>query len=184
MDLAQLAVSRRTVHNYKADKVADAVVERALALSLWAPNHKLTFPWVFFWIGPQARAKLADLAVDLKSIKKPMSEVEKKAARENVLNPSHLILLGQRRGADEMRIHEDYATVACSVQIACLYLWEQGVASKWTTGGFSTHARAYEILGISASEILLQGGLMIGVPAVVPAATERPALAKFLRRVD
>jgi nitroreductase len=184
MDLAENTRSRRTVHNYKTDKIADSLVVKALELSLWAPNHKLTYPWVYIWVGAQARARLADLSAELKAAKKGLSEVEKKAVRATVLNPSHLIALGLKRGADAHRLHEDFATLACSVQIASQYLWEQGVCTKWTTGGFLTHARSYEILGVSPEEVQLEGGLMIGLPSVTPVATSRPPLDRFLRRVE
>jgi nitroreductase len=184
MDLAEIAVSRRTVHNYKTSKVADALVEKALALSLWAPNHKLTFPWAYYWLGENVRQQLADLSVELKMAKKPLSETERKAARDNVTNPSHLIALGHRRDANPQRMHENFATLACSVQIAALYLWENGVGSKWSTGEWCTNARTYEILGVSPQEIQLEGALMVGVPLMVPASPPRPALDKFLRHID
>lgn len=184
MDLAQLIVSRRTVHNYKADKIADELVIRALELSLWAPNHKLTYPWVYTWAGTRARTQLADLSAELKAAKKPLSEIERRAVRANLTNPSHLIMLGLRRSADTGRQHENYATLACSVQIAMQFLWDHGVGTKWSSGGWSTHARTYEILGLSPDEVSLEGALLIGVPLIVPAATKRPPLEKFLRKVD
>jgi nitroreductase len=183
MDLAQITASRRTVHNYKTDKVDDSLVLRALELSLWAPNHKLTFPWSYVWVGPAARSRLADLSAELKAAKKPLSDVEKTAVRATVTNPSHLIALGIRR-SDEHRQHEDFATLAASVQIACLYLWEKGVGTKWTTGGWTRHSNTYKILGVNPEDISLEGGLMIGVPVIVPAATSRPSLDKFLHRTE
>jgi nitroreductase len=184
MDLAQNTVSRRTVHNYKTDKIADELVIKALELSLWAPNHKLSFPWVYIWLGPHARGELAALSAELKAAKKPLSETEKKMAMANVTNPSHLIALGLRRSEDSHRQHEDFATLACSVQIASQYLWEQGVGTKWTTGGWLQHPKSYGILGLSPDEVVLEGGLMIGVPSIIPAATKRPPLEKFLRRTE
>lgn len=183
MDLAQIIKSRRTVHSYKNEKVSDEIVRKALELSLWAPNHKLTFPCRYYWVGEQARARLADLSADMKAAKKALSETEKNAAREIITNPSHLIVLGLRRDPDANRMHEDYATLACGVQITSLYLWEQGISSKWTTGGFSTNSRTYEILGLSAEEVQLEGALFIGVPAQVPVPQPRPPLEKFLARI-
>jgi nitroreductase len=180
MNLVELVRTRRTVHSYKPQKISDSIVERALELSLWAPNHKLTFPWAYFWVEGDSRQRLADLAVELKATKEPMTETKVLATRANVLNPSHMILLGQRRSNDPRRMHEDFATVACGAQLAMLYLWEQGIASKWSTGGYSGHARTFDILGIRQDEFELHGCLFIGVAAQIPPATERPPLAKFL----
>lgn len=183
MNFAELTQSRRTVHNYKTTKVEDSWVEEALELALWAPNHKLTFPWAFFWVGPRVRAELAELTIRLKESKEPLSEIKKKATRENVLNPSHLILVGLRR-SDPGRLHEDYATLACSVQIMMSYFWEKGIGTKWSTGANYAHPETYKLLGVSPEEISLEGGLLIGAPQIIPAAPKRPPLERFLRRTE
>jgi nitroreductase len=184
MDLKQLITNRRTVHNYATTKVSDDLVRQALELSLWAPNHKQTWPWVYTWLGPKVRAELGEINVSLKSAKGPISEVKAKATRENVTTPSHLISLGIRRGADEFRQHEDFATLACSVQIACLFLQQHGIATKWSTGEWTFCAQAYKAMGLNPDEVKLEGCLMIGVPAVLPEPVMRPPLEKFLRTLD
>ena len=185
MDFRELVLTRRTVHNYKRDSVPDSLVEESLRLSLWAPNHRLTFPWVYTVVGPAVRGWLADLAVELKSGKslEKLSEAKAQAVRDSVLNPSHLISLGIKRGKDEDQLHEDYATLACSVQIMSMHLWQHGVATKWSTGGFGVHAKSYAILGLDREQVALQGMLMIGHAQIMPERAERPDLATFLRRV-
>lgn len=182
MDLRQLIQTRRTVHNYTPAKVDDQIVAEALALSLWAPNHKLSYPWVYRQLGPETRVKLAELAVELKGAKSPLSDIKAKAVRDNVTVPSHLIALGMKRSADVGRQHEDYATLSCSVQILSLFLWEKGIASKWSTGGWSMHPRAYPLIGVDPAEVSLEGCLMIGHAQIKPPAPERPPLAQFLRQ--
>lgn len=183
MDLRELVLTRRTVHNYHPDSVPENLIEDSLRLSLWAPNHRLTYPWVYTVIGRERREKLADLAVELKSSKEALSEPKKKAIRETILTPSHLISLGLKAGKDEHQAHEDYATLACSVQIISLHLWQHGIATKWSTAGFSNHPRTYEILDLDPKQVRLEGCLMIGRAQTVPAKPERPPLEKFLRRL-
>lgn len=182
MDFGELTRSRRTVHNYTTGPVDRALVEEALALSLWAPNHRLTYPWIYTIVGAEARAKIADLSVELKSLKGEMSDIKKQATRDKTTTPAYAISLGLRKG-DPKTLHEDYATLACSVQIASLYLWKHKIGTKWTTGGGWSHARTYEILGLNPGEVQLEGALLIGIPHVMPPVPERPALAKFLRTV-
>lgn len=181
MKLDELVRSRRTVHNYTRENVAWAVVERALQLSLWVPNHKLSYPWVYTRIGADARTALADLSVELKAKKGELSDVKRQAIRDNILAPAHILSLGLRRHADERRQHEDFATLACSVQIISLALWEQGVASKWSTGGNWTHAKAYEVLGLDPGNVQLEGALLIGHALHMPEAPARPDLKEILR---
>lgn len=181
MNLADLVRSRRTVHNYTKANVDWGVVEQALELSLWAPNHKLSFPWVYTRVGPEARGHISALSVELKSKKGELSETKKQAIRDSVLNPAHIISLGIRKDADEHRRHEDYATLSCSVQIASLLLWEKGIATKWTTGGAWSHEKSYAILGLSSSEVQLEGALLIGQADHMPQAPPRPQLHELLR---
>jgi hypothetical protein len=184
MDFRELVLTRRTVHNYHSDPVSDSLVEESLRLSLWAPNHKLTFPWVYTLVGRAARERLADLAVELKGAKsgEPLSPEKAKAVRDSVLNPSHLLSLALKKSGTPAQMHEDYATLACSVQIMSLHLWQNGVATKWSTGGFGVHDKTYGILGLDPAEVKLEGMLMIGRGSIVPAAAVRPDLSKFLRK--
>lgn len=184
MDFQELVLTRRTVQTYNSEPVDEAVVEEALRLSLWSPNHKLTYPWKFYWVGSQSRQKLADLMVEVKSKKGPLNEIQATAARKKVLEPAQLIVLGIRRSEDAHRQHEDYATLAGSVLIASLSLWHKGIGSKWSTGGFSQHEKTYGILGVDPKEVSLEGCLMIGRMNGIPPAPERPDLAEFLVRVD
>lgn len=180
MDLAELIRSRRTVHNYTTANVDWPLVEKALELSLWAPNHKLSFPWVYTRIGPKIREELADLSVELKEKKGELSDTKRKSIRENILAPAHIISLGIRRDEDERRCHEDYASLACSVQIISLFLWEKGIATKWSTGGNWSHKKTYKLLDLDSDKVQLEGALLIGKALHMPEAPARPELRKIL----
>lgn len=184
MDIDELVLTRRTVHNYKTEKLPDSLVEDALRLSLWAPNHRLTFPWVYTLVDGDARSRLADLAVELKSAKakEPMTAMKADLTRRNILNPSHVLSMGLRR-SDETQMHEDFATLSASVQIMSMWLWHKGVATKWSTGGWTTHDRTYGILDLDKSKVKLEGVLFMGRAENYPAAPERPELEDILRRI-
>lgn len=181
MDFSELVRTRRTVNNYLPDELPISDVEEALALSLWAPNHKLTFPWVYTWVGPRARKELSQLAVELKSAKGELSETKAKAVRDTMLNPAHLIALAIKR-SHPFQEHEDYATLSCSVQIATMHLWQKKIGTKWSTGGAWLHEKTYGILGLDPAKVKLEGGLLIGVPQQIPSASVRPPLGDFLKR--
>lgn len=183
MEFGDLVRARRTVHNYTSQSVPLEMVEKALTLSLWAPNHKLTYPWVYILVGPQARAAVAELSVELKSKKGPLSETKARAIRQGLIEPAHVVALGIKR-SDPKTEHEDYATLACSVQIASLFLWEQRLGSKWSTGGAWMNEKTYEILSVDPQEVRLEGALLIGAPQVLPAPPERPGLNQFLRHTE
>ena len=182
MQLDELITSRRTVHNFTTERVDDACIHRAVELSLWAPNHKQTYPWAYTLVTPEARASLADLAVRLKSARGgELSEIKARAIKSSITGPSHVLSLGVKLSGDQVREKEDYATLACSVQILSLYLWQQNVATKWSTGGWSMHADTYAILGLDPRAVRLEGALIIGRAQMVPTAPARPPLSAVLR---
>jgi hypothetical protein len=55
-----------------------------------------------------------------------------------------------------------------------LYLWRQGIGTKWTTGGITRHGRFYELLGVDPVRESLVGFFWYGVPKVVPTQKRRP----------
>lgn len=184
MNIEKLIKERRTVHEYKGQKVSDALVENALELALWAPNHKLTNPWKFVWMGPQARETIADLSVQIKKQKDPgMSDLLQSKMKQKFLEPSHLIAILQKKSENAFQSKEDYATISCGVQNATLFLWEQGVGSKWTTGAVTTHEKTYKALDINFEKDEIVGFLWIGYPAHIPEAPKRPSLQESLIKV-
>ena len=163
MDLKAAILSRRTVHEFSDETVPRALVEEALNLALWAPNHKLTFPWMFCWIGSQTQAKLVDLAAELNAQgPKALSGIALEALRKKLLGVPRMIAVGCKKVADEFQQREDYASVACGIQNAALFLHAEGYGTKWSTGGFTRHERTYQILGMDPSEIEIVGFLFIG----------------------
>lgn len=180
MNLPQLIRSRRTIHIFNNQPVSDAIVKEALELSLWSLNHRLTFPWVYKIASHDQRMQLAELQIEEKSKKGPLSEPMKNSMRANFMNASHYVALGVKRDADSAVERENYATLACGVQIASLVLWEKEVGSKWTTSGFSMNAKTYEIFNLSPDEVHLEGGLFIGKFDQAPPASQRPSIETVL----
>ena len=185
MNIEKIIKERRTIHEYKGQKVPDALVAKALELALWAPNHKLTNPWKFVWMGPVAREKIAELSVQLKKQKDPnISELVQTKLKQKFLEPSHLIAILQKKSSDPHRSREDYATVSCGVQNATLFLWEQGIGTKWTTGAVTSHEKTYKALNVNFENDEIVGFLWVGYPNQVPEAPRRPLLEESLVRVD
>lgn len=182
-DLEQLIKTRRTVHQFTPERVPDETVEKALELSMWAPNHRLTYPWRYTIVSDEKRKALIDLAVHLKREKDPsFSQIKEVGLRKRLGDPSHWVSLGLKKNSDPSVFQEDIATLGCSVQIASLYLWEKGIASKWSTGKFSTHPDAYKVLDVDPEEIFLMGVLFVGVADITPKPSPRPPLSEILKR--
>lgn len=166
---------RRTVHSYTKEKVPDELIKRALELSIYAPNHKLTYPYLFVPVGPVARKKIADIAVRLKG--------NKEIVRNKFENEGSLIFFAQKKVSDEFTMKEDFASIACAIQNFSLFLWENGFGSKWSTGAIINSSETYEVLGINSNEYEIVGMVWAGQFLSIPKAPERPSVDNFIKAV-
>ena len=181
--LAQLMRSRRTVHSYRKAEPDRSLIERALELALWSPNHRSTAPWRFVWVGSQTREKLAHLAVELKEKEGNLSEAKKKAVYQKILEPAALVVLGCLRDPDPLVERENYASVACGVQNASLYLWSQGLGTKWGTGALTRHPQVYKWMNLDPQKVEMVGFFWIGPFDSSPKPPPRPPLSQLLSEV-
>ncbi|HEX6943656.1 MAG TPA: nitroreductase family protein, partial [Gemmatimonadaceae bacterium] len=55
MDLSEAISSRRSVRQFSDRVITRAEIERMLDAAVQAPNHRLTQPWRFYVLGPDAR---------------------------------------------------------------------------------------------------------------------------------
>lgn len=183
MNTIEAIMSRRTAHFYEDRPVADEHVRAALEAATRAPNHKLTNPWRFTAIGSSARAQLVELALSLKSQKRELSESERARIRDKVGGAPVLIAFSQVLADDEFRRREDYASVACAIQNYCLAMWDAGVSTKWSTGGWTSAVQTYEIMGVDPEREDIVGVVMAGYPRDTNDPPRRP-LEEVYRVVD
>ena len=164
MNLYDLILSRRTIKDFKPDAVPADVIDRALTAGTWAQNHKLTEPWRFIVLGPQAHAALA--AIDAKLATKPA-----------------IVAVTCRRSDSAEQQREDYAAVCCAIQNIQLAAWADGVGMQWSTGRTAMSPQTSDLLGINTAEEEMAGLLYFGYPAAVPKAQPRKTLAEVTRHL-
>ena len=186
MNVADILQQRRTVHSYRPEPIPESALSAALLAAHHATNHKLTFPWRFTVVGPIARGRLADLAVEL-ARKKPddvLADGVVQATRAKITNPAVLVVASCVKSADPATAREDYAAVSCAIQNLMLSLSADGIGSKWSTGKVTTHTRTYELLGIDVGVEEIVGFVWAGVPDGTPSAPSRPPIESVVRRVE
>ncbi len=187
MDVSTALYSRRTIHEFQPEPVPSAVLHRLLDAGLWAPNHKLTQPWGFIQIGPETRARLAELAAaQAASSAKPGSDAASIAqleakTRAKLLAKPTIIAVTCRRSADPIREQEDRAAVAAAIQNIQLAAWAEGVGTKWSTGKVIRLPATATLLGFDPAEAEILGLLFFGQPAEVPEPKARKPIGEVLR---
>lgn len=186
MDLRDVIATRRTVHDYRDAPLPEGALERALTVALSAPNHRMTEPWRFVRVGPQARARLVEISADLKNKdgKTPLTQGALEKLRAKLAWPAELIVLCQVRHENPDIAREDYAAVACAAYATMLALWSEGIGSKWSTGAITRDERTYELLGVDHTQEEIVGFLWAGHAADnAPKPRRRRSLADVLRSV-
>lgn len=124
---AQVAVedairSRRTHKVFGADPVDEETIRDILDLARWAPNHKLTNPWRFRVLGPQARAAL-----------KQAADLDKPGSAAKLDRAPTLICATVVQDGDEAHRQEDMLAAAAACYIVLLAAEARGLASYWRT---------------------------------------------------
>ena len=179
-EFAEVLRGRRTIELFLNPPVPENLIREAIEAGTWAPNHRVTEPWQFYLLGPEAIEKCLDLCQDIVTAKKG----EKAGAfkRESWSQKPGWLVVTCKKSDDELLQQEDYGAVCAAVQNALLYLWKAGVGSKWTSGAITRDSRLFDILDIDETEEFVVGLIWYGYPKVTPSQT-RKGLDEVLRRV-
>jgi nitroreductase len=175
--LARLMRARRSINLFLAEPVPVAELEAAIEVARWAPNHRLTEPWKFYVVGPQMKEAMARCAADFEAETK--GERAGEARYKRLIDVPAYFVVTSRIGADALTDREDYAATCCAVQNLCLYLWQRGIGTKWTTGAITREPRFYELLGIDAARETVVGFFWYGRAKIVP-EQQRKAVAESI----
>lgn len=164
MNIQEAILTRRSIKDFTPDRVPDEALERALTAGTWAQNHKLTEPWRFIVLGPEAHRAIA--AIDPKLATKPA-----------------IVAVTYRLSGDAFQQREDYAATCCAIQNIQLAAWADGLGMQWSTGRTSQQPEVHALLGIEPGQEEMVGLLYFGYPARVPNPAPRKPLAEVTRRL-
>ena len=78
--------------------------------------------------------------------------------------PSWIIVTCQKSKKD-ITYQEDYAACCCAIQNLMLFLWQNDIGTKWSTGEVIRDDRCYEIAWIDKSIENIIGLIWYGYPA-------------------
>ena len=170
--LARLLRERRTVHDFTDDIPPRELIEQAIDVARWAPNHLRTEPWHFYLLDRDVGNAIAKLNSRFVRKKKGDKAAEVKLRRWTSM-PGWLVVTCARSDED-LREREDYAACCCAVHNMSLYLWEQGVGMKWTTGKVTRDKRFNELVGIDPDSEFVVGMFWYGYPATIPVQHRKP----------
>ncbi|MBU8685175.1 putative NAD(P)H nitroreductase YdjA [Bacillus licheniformis] len=172
--------NRRTIRKFKQDPVPKEVVLELLEDAVYAPNHKLTEPWRFIYIGTESgKKKHADnLKAAFKELKPNMQEEQINKFREHILSVPAFLFVIMKEDENERVRRDDFAAVSCLIQNLQLLAWEKGIGMVWKSGEVLSHETLHRLMGLKRDE-RVAALLQIGYPAEIPEAKHRTPAAQL-----
>ena len=175
MDLHEAIRTRRSIKQYTGRPVAREEIERLLDAAIHAPNHRLTQPWRFYVLGPEARRAYATVlgARKAKKVEDPVAAqaVIDKVANAGAALPAQLAVAVVLSDNPEFR-EDDYAATMMAVQNILLTARATGLATHLKTGAVMDDPRARAAVGVPDGERIV-AIIELGEPAESPEAKAR-----------
>jgi nitroreductase len=171
---------RRTIKRFTERPISRGEIETLLAAATLAPNHRLTQPWRFYVLGPEARYGYG-LALGDRKARKLEDPAAARAMREAVAAehralPAMLAVALVTNENAEIR-EEDYAAVMMAIENLALTAVEMGLGTALKSGAVMDDPAARRAAGVRDGERIV-AIVNLGEPAEVPPPKKRePASA-------
>jgi nitroreductase len=172
---------RRSIRQFTTREVTRAEVETMLAAAVAAPNHRLTQPWRFYVLGPEARHAYG-LALGNRKAKKiedpaAADAMRNKVAEEHQSLPLMIAVAVVEDANPEIR-DEDLAATMMATQNLSLAAVSLGLGTHIKTGAVMQDPAARAAAGVPDGQRIV-AVVNVGEPAVVPPAKERKSAASL-----
>jgi nitroreductase len=175
MRLSEAIQQRRTIKRFTNRAVSRDEIEVLISAATAGPNHRLTQPWRFYVLGPEARHGYG-LALGDRKARKLEDPAAAQAMRETVAAehralPAMLAVAMVTNENAEIR-EEDYAAVMMGVENLLLAAVEMGLGTALKTGAVMDDPAARRAAGVREGERVVVV-VNIGEPAEVPPPKRR-----------
>jgi nitroreductase len=173
--------SRRSIKRFTDRPVSRHEIETLLAAATLAPNHRLTQPWRFYVLGPEARYAYGLALGDRKARK--LEDPEAARAMRETVAAEHRALPGMIAVAvvtnenPEIR-EEDYAATMMGIGNLMLTAVELGLGTSIKTGAVMGDPAARGAAGVHEGERII-AIVNLGEPAEVPPPKKRDPASAF-----
>jgi nitroreductase len=170
VELEEAIRTRRTHKAFAPEPLDRATLDELFELARWAPNHKLTNPWRFRVLGPNALARLKAAADD------PIAAAKLDRA------PT-LVAVSATQTGDELVDEEDLHATSAAAYAVLLAAHGRGLAGYWRTPAILREPAGRAAVGVPDDERVL-GLLHLGHPRQEPRTPERAPLEDVVEYLD
>ena len=183
MKASEAIRKRRSIKKFTDREVTRAEIERLLDAAVLAPNHRMTQPWRFHVLGPEARRAYGHALGDRKARKledeNAAALVREKVAGEHAALPCMIVVAMVQDENPEIR-EEDYASVMMAVQNLSLEAEELGLGTHIKSGAIMEDPAARRAAGVADGDRIV-AVVNVGEAAEVPTPKDRAPASTFVR---
>jgi len=155
MPLIDLLRRRRSIKKFTERPVTRAEIETLLEAAVLAPNHRLTEPWRFYVLGPDAREAYGH-ALGVRKARKIEDPEASRTMRDRVAAEHRalpcMIAIALVKSDNPEIAEEDYASAMMAVQNIMLAAVELGLGAAIRTGGVMGDDAARAAAGVAENE--------------------------------
>lgn len=166
MTVIEAIRNRRSTKVFAGTPVTREQIETLLGLAVLAPNHRMTAPWRFLVLGPDARRAYGQVLGGRKAKKVEDAEaarvIVERTVADAVAAPS-MIAAVQRLSDNPEIVEEDYAAIWMAIQNILLGAVELGLGSHLRTGAVFGDPAVRSAWGVADGERVV-GVVLTGVP--------------------
>jgi nitroreductase len=172
---------RRSIKRFTDRTPTRDEITALLDAATLAPNHRLTQPWRFYVLGPQARRAYGEALGARKATKiedaAAGAAVRAKVSGDHAALPC-MIVVTVVRAADPQTSEEDFGAVMMAVENLSIEAVALGLGTHIKTGAIMDDPAARAAAGVPGDERIV-AVVNVGVPAELPAPRVRRAAAEL-----
>ena len=183
MPLTDLLHRRRSIKKFTPRPVTRVEIEALLDAAVLVPNHRLTEPWRFSVLGPDAREAYGR-ALGVRKARKIEDPEAARTMRERVAAEHRslpcMIAVAVVKNENPEIAEEDYAATMMGIENITLAAVELGLGTAIRTGGVMGDEAARTAAGVAENERIV-AIVNVGEPAEVPGGPKKTPAAELTR---
>ncbi len=185
MEFNQVVMSRRSVFKFQSKALVVDDIYPLIEAAVMAPNHHLTQPWRFIWLGKQTQVCLAEYYGEAKAAKAMAADATvheriKQKAIEKFLAVPAILLVVCRLDRQPVIREEDLAATHCAIQNLLLAATDQRLGAQWSTHPMIYDAQVMTEVGVDTTKERCCAMIYMGYPEVIPPAPPRKSAQECL----
>ncbi len=183
MNVQEAILTRRSIKRFADRPVARADLERLLDAAVLAPNHRMTQPWRFLVLGPEARRAYGRVLGSRKAAKvadPAAAELVARNIEQDYVALPAMIGVAMHLAAEPADREEDFAATYMGLDNLLLQAVELGLGTHLKTGAVLDDPRVRQAFQLPDDERLV-AIVQVGYPLEQPGPKPRRPAAELTR---